>query len=168
MKIEFSANNEEIIYHTSTLNVMLWGILYDFMAFCSQIYSTSSTPRACKVQLQYEISTRPIDDFAFKSVRQCMLQIASESTYVFEQYNEIEMSDSENDESDSTQSSDNNDDESNNNESSDSEEEEEVIEQYTRCNRMSVYPSITSRPTSVRKIRKMNNNESVSVKQENN
>ena len=163
MKIEFSAENEEIIYHTSTFNVMLWGILYDFMAFCSQIYSISSTPRACKVQLQYELSTRPLDDFVFKCVRQCMLQIASESTSVFGQYHDIEMSDSEDDESDSTQSSDNDDDES-----SDSEEEEEVIEHNTRCNRMSVYPSITYRPTSIRKLRKMNNNESVSVKQENN
>ena len=161
MKIEFSAEDEEIIYHTSTFNVMLWGILYDFMAFCSQIYSISSTPRACKVQLQYELSTRPLDDFVFKCVRQCMLQIASESTSVFEQYHEIEMSDSEDDESDSTQSSDNDDDES-----SDS-EEEEVIEHNTRCNRMSM-PSITSRPTSIRQLRKMNNNESVSVKQENN
>lgn len=168
MKIEFSAENEEIIYHTSTFNIMLWGILYDFMSFCSQIYSTSSTPRACKVQLQYELLTRSIDDFAFKCVRQCMLQIASESTYASKQYNEIEMSDSENDESDSTQSSDNNDDESNNDERNDSDEEEEVIEHHTRCNRMSVYPSITSRPTSVRKMRKMNNNESVSVKKENN
>ena len=161
MKIEFSAEDEEIIYHTSTFNVMLWGILYDFMAFCSQIYSISSTPRACKVQLQYELSTRPLDDFVFKCVRQCMLQIASESTSVFGQYHDIEMSDSEDDESDSTQSSDNDDDES-----SDS-EEEEVIEHNTRCNRMSM-PSITSRPTSIRQLRKMNNNESVSVKQENN
>ena len=172
MKIEFDAENEEIIYHTSTFNVMLWGILYDFMAFCSQIYSMSATPRACKVQLQYEIGTRPVEDFAFKCVRQCMIQIVCDSISMSDQVNEIEMSDNEASVStDSTQSPDtsDNDGESGDDDSS-IESEEEVIEHHSKFNRMSIFPSSTSRTMSTRKMRRMNNNNNIttSVKEESN
>ena len=144
---EFLEEHDDIVFHTSTFIIMLWGLLFDFLSFCTQIYSIYATPA---------------NDFVFKCVRQCMLQIVSDSTSAHRDVSEIEVCKDDTFISTYSTRATYGSEEANESEDDDSSNESienENNERHNKFIKMSIYSSMTHKRSSIRKIKKMNNNE---------
>ena len=65
----------------STVQLMVWGVVYDFLSFCTNIYGTNyeeteMTVRDSRVQLTSQIAALDHSDFQFGDLQLVLLSIA--------------------------------------------------------------------------------------------
>ena len=84
VKTEYLVIEDEILVTEQTLDLMLWCICYDFMAYCSQKYGEAMENNNISITNSRKSLTREIrlfskDEFVFDGVKDCFISIASGS-----------------------------------------------------------------------------------------
>ena len=126
--------------------LMLWGLVYDFMAFCSSKYAeaietTNTKIRDSRMEMASEILAYSDETFTNANIKKVFLAIARSADGIPVNENTFQrIVDSDDDDSDD------NDDDGENNDDNESDDEQNlnIIEPKMKrhCNRMSVYRSV--------------------------
>ena len=144
-EVEPTAASGNIYIGISTTQLMLWGVVYDFMSFCTTLYGTNSEDDGypvsySRIKLSTEIAQYDDNDFQFEDLRDVFLSIAGCAnryvpSMIFNRNGENSEEDHEIDNTSSTNSSISD----NRAETKSNNQDAEPPQQKRTCNRMSVF-----------------------------